>query len=222
MAEPVKLFGVWASPFSWRVETALKLKGVKYEFIEEDLANKSDLLVKYNPVHKKIPVLLHKGKPICESLVILEYIDETWKGISILPEDPYERAIARFWAKFIDEKCNHALWTACWSKDNEQEKAVEEACELLKTLETQLKGNKFFGGETIGFVDFVANFIGFWLGIIQEAVGLELLTEEKFPNLCKWIDNYVNCPVIKANLPPRDQLLAYFKAFQQPPTGPKY
>ena len=115
-----------------------------------------------------------------------------------------------------------ALWNACWSKDNEQEKAIEEACELLKTLETQLKGNKFFGGETIGLVDIVANFIGNWLGIIQEAVGLELLTEEKFPIICKWIDNYVNCPVIKENLPPRAQLLAFFKVHQQSPIGPKY
>ncbi|XP_030473197.2 probable glutathione S-transferase [Syzygium oleosum] len=217
MGEELKLLGVRISPFSWRVEVALKIKGVGYEYlVEEDvLHNKSALLLKYNPVHKKIPVLVHNGKPIAESQVILEYIDETWKDNPILPRDPYERAMARFWAKFLDEKCIPALWKSSMSVGPDREKAHEEARELLSTLEGELKGKKFFGGETVGFVDIVANFVGYWVGAIQEAVGVDVLTEDEFPVLCKWAEEFQNCPVIKEALPPRDMLLAFFKAHHE-------
>ncbi|KAJ8753863.1 hypothetical protein K2173_000117 [Erythroxylum novogranatense] len=206
----VKLFGLWASPFVRRVQMALQLKGVDYEYIEEDMNNKSELLLKYNPVHKKVPVLVHNGKPVAESLVVLEYIDETWKNNPILPEDPYERSRARFWAKFIDEKCNPALWQTVWAKEEEREEAIKEACQNLKTLERELKGKKFFGGDSIGLVDLTANFIGYWFGVIEEASGMKLVTKDKFPDLCNWIDQYVSCNIVKQNLPPKDKMIESF------------
>ncbi|CAN4109691.1 unnamed protein product [Withania somnifera] len=208
----VKLLGINGSPSSRRVEWALKIKGVEYEFIEEDLHNKSTLLLESNPVYKKIPVLLHNGKPIAESLVIIEYIDEAFEGPSILPKDPYDRAMARFWAKFLDDKCLPALWKALWSQGDEQEKDKEEAYEVLKVLDNELKDKKFFGGNDVGFVDIVANFVGNWVGIVEEATGVVLVTSEKFPNFCNWRYKYLNCSQVKENMPPREMLLGYFKS----------
>ena len=101
----VKLLGVWASPFVMRARISLNIKSVNYEFLEETVGSKSELLLQSNPVHKKVPVLIHGDKPICESLVIVQYIDEVWtSGPSILSSDHYDRAIQRFWAAYLDDK----------------------------------------------------------------------------------------------------------------------
>lgn len=105
MAEEVILLDYWASVFGMRTRIALEEKGVKYEYREEDLSNKSSLLLEMNPIHKKIPVLIHNGKPICESIIQVQYIDQVWPGTNpILPSDPYQRAQARFWSDYIDKK----------------------------------------------------------------------------------------------------------------------
>jgi glutathione S-transferase len=102
----LKLLGTVASPLSLRVQLALNFKGLSYENVKEDLKNKSKLLLTTNPVHKKIPVLIHNGKPVCESQIIVQYIDEAFAGTgsALLPTDPYERAVARFWAAYVDDK----------------------------------------------------------------------------------------------------------------------
>ncbi|KAJ3678192.1 hypothetical protein LUZ60_001995 [Juncus effusus] len=105
----VTLLDFWVSPFGQRARIAMAEKGIEFEYKEENLAQKSELLLKMNPVHKKIPVLVHDGKPVCESLIIVQYIEEAWpEKTPLLPSDPYQRAQARFWADFVDKKCTIA------------------------------------------------------------------------------------------------------------------
>ncbi|KAK2992083.1 hypothetical protein RJ640_023466 [Escallonia rubra] len=214
-SDGVKLLGFWASPYALRVEWALKLKNVEYEYIEEDLYNKSPTLLQYNPVHKKVPVLVHDGKPIAESLVIIEYIDETWKQNPLLPQDPYERAKARFWAKFADEKCVPAAMSTFSKVGEEQEKAAKEARENMKTLESGLEGKRFFGGETIGFADIGIGWMGIWTRMIEEITNVKLIDEETMPLLSAWFQDFLEDPIIKERAPPRDKLLEHIKGFHK-------
>ncbi|KAB5521756.1 hypothetical protein DKX38_026075 [Salix brachista] len=101
----VTLLDTRVSPFGMRVRIALEENGVKYEYSEQDLRNKGPMLLEMNPVYKKVPVLIHNGKPICESLIAVQYIDEVWNNKSpLFPSDPYQRAQSRFWADFVDNK----------------------------------------------------------------------------------------------------------------------
>ena len=204
-----------ACPLALRIEWALKRKGISYEYIDEDLFDKSERLLMYNPVHKKIPVLLHGGNPIAESLVILEYIDETWTQNPILPDDPYQRAMARFWAKFGDDR----IWTIygkSFSKTGvELENMGNEAVENLKILDKLLDGKKFFGGECAGFLDIVFGWIAYWTPFYEEITGLNLIDKISMPNLEAWSKTFLEVSWVKEILPPPDKLRSHLQAFRK-------
>lgn len=214
MAE-VKLFRTFSSLFALRIVWALKLKSIEFDTVMEDFPHKSALLLKYNPVHKKVPVFVHNGKPISESLVILEYIEETWKETPLFPEDPMERATARFWAKFGDEKLLTSIFQSVLRKGKEQEEAKLDARKNLEYVEELLRGKRFFGGESIGFLDLVFGWMANLISILEETSGQDIIKEEQCPLLLKWIKDFSEVPVVKESMPPRDKLISKFRALQQ-------
>ncbi|CAM8928002.1 unnamed protein product [Rhodiola kirilowii] len=220
LKEDLKLFGFFASPYVHRVIWALKLKGLEFEYIEEDLSNKSDLLLKYNPIHQKVPVLVHGGRSIAESVVILEYIDETWpEGYRLLPSDTYERVQARFWTKFGEEK-DRIFVTFLTTTGEEQAKAAKEVREVLDILEKELEGlgeKKYFGGEEVGMVDLEFGWLAYLLEMFEDISGFKIMSEWHLdlPRLKAWFGEFKNLDIVKDTFPEEKKLFAYFKHIRE-------
>lgn len=184
--DEVILLDFWPSMFCMRVKVALAEKEIKYEIKEEDLfSSKSSLLLKMNPVHKKIPVLVHNGKTVCESFIVVEYIDETWKDKApLLPSDPYERVQARFWAKYTDKLYDFGkrIWTA---KREEFARGKKDFIDPLKLLEEAALGDKpYFGGESFGFVDIAL--LGFYSWFYTYETFGNFSIEAECPKIAAW------------------------------------
>nr|CAB3500346.1 unnamed protein product [Digitaria exilis] len=215
-ASAVRVIGLWPSPYVIRVLIALKLKGIEYEFVEEVVGKKSELLLKSNPVHKKIPVLLHHGKPICESLVIVQYIDEVWSSGApvILPVDPYTRAVHRFWAQFVDDKLPPGIRTLRgMGGDGDKDQAVEQLSAALQLLEEAFvklsQGKNYFGGDSVGYLDVaLVSHVG-WVKAAEKIAGVSILDKAKFPNLVAWAHRLCAHPAVADAIPHADKFVEF-------------
>ncbi|TKV95265.1 hypothetical protein SEVIR_9G351500v4 [Setaria viridis] len=221
--DELKLLGTWTSPFVIRVKLALSFKGLSYENVEEDLYyNKSELLLKSNPVHKKVPVLLHNGKPVCESQLIVQYIDEAFstEAPSLLPVEPSERAMARFWAAYIDDKLFASAFRAGRAKtEEEQAEALKETFAAVETLEAAFKecskGKPFFGGDSVGYLDIVLGVLIPLVYVGKARYGIKLFDDTRSPLLEAWVERFGALDATKAILPEVDKLIVEYSKAKQ-------
>ena len=88
MAARLKLISHKLCPYVQRAVIALTEKGVAFERIDIDLANKPDWFLAFSPLGKT-PVLQVGDVAIFESAVILEYLEET-QPTPLHPADPLE------------------------------------------------------------------------------------------------------------------------------------
>ena len=80
-------------------------KGLSFDTKRVDLFKNEQYdpaYLKYNP-KGVVPTLVHNDKPVVESTLICEYLDETFPEPRLVPVSPYERSQMRLWSKQIDE-----------------------------------------------------------------------------------------------------------------------
>lgn len=121
---PLTLYSGWFCPFVQRVWMCLEEKHIPYTYVEVNPYHKPQSLLKLNP-RGLVPTLEHAGRPLYESTVICEFLEEAYPadcgfGPALLPTSnnhdddgdddddgghvAYERARCRIWIDFVGSR----------------------------------------------------------------------------------------------------------------------
>lgn len=153
---------------------------------EEDLKNKSKELLAVSP-YGKVPVVVVDGKSIYESAVIGEYLDEVYPEVTLMPEDPYQRAQVRIWTDYVATRLSPPQARIRYAKKPEDaEEAWPDLHKALEYIERHLKsceGPWFVGGK-FGMADI--NFLPF----IDRLPAMEGDLMGKYPAIKSWHDGF--------------------------------
>ena len=92
-------------------------KGVDYKSHYLDLLNFDQHKPEYTSINPlgTIPAMTHGDLVLTESTAIMEYVDETFDGPALMPEDPVAQWRIRWWMKFMDQWLAPSFSMIGWS-----------------------------------------------------------------------------------------------------------
>jgi glutathione S-transferase len=208
MAHHLKLVSFELCPYVERSRIVLLEKGVPHEVQHIDLANKPPWFLAISPMGR-VPVLLVDDRPIFESMIINELIEELHPRPALLPGDPVARAEARGWIVFANDVVMPASFAALVALAGGLEgealaKPLAAVADALGTLEPQVArgGGPFFSGPAFTLVDAAyAPFLRRWriAGTWDGRAGSLLAAR---PAISAWAGALLAHPSVRAAEPP--------------------
>ncbi len=135
----IELYTHPMSPCAQKVRIVLAEKGLEWTKNHVDLQQKENLRPEYlklNPLGV-VPTLVHDSRPVIESSIICEYLDDSFPDPSLKPVDPYLRSKMRYWMKHVDVKLHPSCGTLQWPmvmREALMEKSEEERQAILERI----------------------------------------------------------------------------------------
>ncbi len=101
----IELYHALISTCSQKVRICLAEKGLDWVDRRINLGKSEHLTPEYLALNPNgvVPTLVHDGRPITESSVICEYLDEVFPEPRLAPTDAYGRALMRAWMRYLEE-----------------------------------------------------------------------------------------------------------------------
>jgi len=194
MAAPLKLISHKLCPYVQRAVIALTEKGVGFERIDIDLANKPDWFLAISPLGKT-PVLQVGDRAIFESAVILEYLEET-EPKPLHPADPLTRAEHRAWIEFGSTVLNDIAGFYAAQDEATFKAKTNQLGARFARLETRVAASPWFDGEKFSLVDAVFAPAFRYFDVFDEIADFGILAGK--PKLAQWRKALATRPSVRS------------------------
>lgn len=218
-SKKLELLSAWFCPYAQRAWMAMELKCKGQYHVTEaikitspdgvyakDSLDRITLLKESNP-SGLVPVIIDR-RPICESLICIEYIDEVFDdgnnaSTKLLPGDPTQRAGARMWSNRLNNDICTTFYSYLLSQNKEdQDNAADKILSALLDFCKHCEGPFFYGGD-ISIVDItIAPFL---VGARMDAVmkhyrNFEVPATKEYSKYFEWRDAMLKHPCFVATV----------------------
>jgi glutathione S-transferase len=195
----IKIYGVSPSSFTRTVRLACHEKGIDYELVPTFPGQMGAL----NPF-QKVPAITHGDMRLYESTAILRYLDRTFPGPKLWPQDSRQAALCDQWVSAVnDSLVNSALRFLAnhfGFLPVPQEMAdmyLAKARDVVPVFDRQLGQSRYLVGDSATAADL------FLAPIVYNFPAIPGLKEigEAAPNLARWMRDMSGRPSMKATEP---------------------
>jgi len=184
----ITLYDAARCPYCARVRIVLAEKGVELEVVEIDLSDRPAWIYEKNSTGR-VPVLEEDGRPLPESAVIMEFLEERHPDPPLLPPDPADRAFVRLLI-FRDDELTDPYYAFRRGEDG----AAERLDLALAVLDAALAGRPYLGGPEYGLADIA--YVP-WILRARDMLGVDL---SRFASLSDWLARLEQRPAITSEV----------------------
>lgn len=205
----IKLISFTTCPYVQRATTVLKEKNIPCDIEYIDLSAPPPWFYDVSPL-EKVPVLLVDDKPLFESMVICDYLDDITQN-SLYPEDSFEKAQNRSWLEFGNEILNITFNFLHESDSRKFNHLKETLIDRFEILEEEFTNGDYFNGDNFAMIDAVYAPIFRYHQRIAMIKDYEIF--EDAPNVKAWGDRLLKHPSVIKSVPEsyEDDISKYFK-----------
>jgi glutathione S-transferase len=194
MSAPLRLISHKLCPYVQRAVIALTEKGVAFERIDIDLANKPDWFMSIPPLGKT-PVLQIGDVAIFESAVILEYLEETQPN-PLHPADPLARATHRGWIDFGSVVLGDIAGFYAAPDEATFATKTKQLERRFAELETRVTGEPWFDHGKFSLVDAVYGPVFRYFDVFDTIADFGILSGK--PKLSRWRKSLAARPSVRS------------------------
>lgn len=201
-------------PYVQRAAISLAEKGVPFERVTIDLADKPAWFREISPLGK-VPLLKighEDGRQtvIFESAVILEYLEETLPN-PLHPADPLERARHRGWIEYGSAILNRIARLYSAPGPSALANEARELAAMFARVDAELGDGPWFAGAKFSLVDAVYGPVFRYFDVIDRIGDFGILTGK--PKLAAWRRALAQRPSVRDAVTPDypERLMAFFR-----------